>query len=275
MASELPKGSPSRLMPSLVATIISPVVLFYTGGCLLSFGYFQRMSPAMLTAFSPTELALSGFARITNSIAILSVLALLLTLLASIAARYASTFPAKSSWDRLLGVLCMLSAGMMVFGLFSMGLYASLLGIVGIVLTAMIGGALLLGWEERLRRNAKPYLTLFIPVVSSIGLMALGEGSFILAINRGTAQAISVPTAAGEREALLMALGANAMVYHLDDCFYLSGPRAENPLKVNCRPLKAPFHSEAHRADARKRAPGSISACAPTKPPVGSWRLTP
>ena len=37
-------------------------------GYLLSFGYFFAMGPALMTAFSPSELALAGFTRMAGAV---------------------------------------------------------------------------------------------------------------------------------------------------------------------------------------------------------------
>lgn len=149
-------SSSSFPLSPLIATIISPAIIFYVGGCLLSFGYFGAMGPGLLTAFSPTELALAGFARITTSMAALAVLAVLLTIVASAWARF--TVPAASTpiRDRLLGLLCILDGVLIASALFTMGLYSSLLGITGVALITIIGVALLMGWDERVKGAMKP-----------------------------------------------------------------------------------------------------------------------
>lgn len=217
-----------------LAFVASPIVLFYTGGCLLSLGYFQRMGPALFTAFSATELALAGFARITTVAAGLAVFAALMTLLASAVARIMPAWSTNAISDRVLGILCIVDALLIVSGLFSMGIYSSLLGILTTILIMAIGLILIMQWQERFRTGARRFVYLSAPLVLMLGLLAIGEGSFLVAIDPKTAQPVTVPFGGTARDATLLALGADAMIYQLDNCLYLSSPRGEGPLKVGC-----------------------------------------
>jgi hypothetical protein len=233
MTQDLPPPQPQTL-PHLAANLISPVIAFYAAGCLISIGYFRGISPALLTAFSANELAIAGLARITESLATLSVFIALMALVSTTFAHRMSASRSQPIWDRFIGVLCILNAVVMIMGIFSMGLYSSLLGLFAILFIAAIGGALLLGWEDKLRATLKPSRYFWIPIVPLLGLLAVGEASFTLAISPASAQLISVPINGQTRQAFLLALGANAMVYQADHCFYISGPHGENPLRVNC-----------------------------------------
>ena len=217
-----------------LAAVASPIVLFYTGGCLLSLGYFQPMGPALLTAFSPTELALAGFARITNVAVGVAVIAVLLTLLALVLARFIPARSASLIGDRFLGILCVADALMIAGGLFSMEIYSGMLGLLASLVTLAIGIVLIKNWREQVRLTARRLAYLSAPIVLTVGLLAIGEGSYLVATNPETAQTIVVPVGKETRAATLLALGAGAMIYRLDGCLYLAGPRGDGALRVGC-----------------------------------------
>ncbi|EQB16564.1 hypothetical protein RLDS_07030 [Sphingobium lactosutens DS20] len=106
--------------------------------------------------------------------------------------------------------------------------------IVAVSMTAIIGSISLLRREKQFRATAKPFVYLIAPLIPMLGLPAIGEGSYRLASDEKTAQPITVPFDGRARSATLLALGKDTMVYRLDDCLYLSGPRGEGPLKLGC-----------------------------------------
>lgn len=224
------KASSALAIPALIAATASPVILFYTVGYLLAFGYFLTPGPALMTIFSPTELALVGFARLSGTIATGVFLAFI-----AVSASYC--LPRSTSRSRshgsikakfFTGSIGFVATIMIVVESVGAGYLATLLAIVALIITLGMTVAFLRGKEDSLRRRDNPWRWALPAVLLLVGLPSIGEAGFREAVDNHRAQWIVVQS----KPAKLIMLGAGAMIYELGERRYLSGPRGENPMPL-------------------------------------------
>ncbi len=215
-------------LPALVAAVASPVILFYGAGYLLSFGYFLSIGPAFMTAFSPTELALVGFARLSGAIVVCAFLTFLAVTASYIASSRAGISQPRLSKgaDLLSGGVCLVAATFIVAASLNAAFLAMLMAIISLVMVGGMGIAFLFGKQDELRRRGNPWRWALPTVLLLIGLPSLGEAGFRAAVDGASAQWIVV----GGRPSKLLMLGKEAMIYDAGGCRYLSGPHGESPM---------------------------------------------
>lgn len=229
-----PVAAPS--LQFLLGALLSPVVVFYGAGYLLSFGYFFALGPGLMTAFGSNELALMGFARLSGSIAVFAFVAFFLVTIGFYAGslRLPVSVPPRLANAAAVAV-CL--AGMLFVGWASRGsnFLATMLGIIAIFVVGGICLAIVTGKERHIRRAGHPWRWMLPGLVLVLGLPSLGAAGFQEASDPGRALTIVVERPEGATSAMLLAAGAAAMIYEVDGHRYLSGPRGENPMEIGVR----------------------------------------
>jgi len=222
-------------LPAMIAAAASPVILFYGVGYLLAFGYFLALGPALMTAFSPTELALVGFARLSGAIAVSAFLAFLaISLSALVSARVRHRRPQLSGKaDIVSGGVCLAAVAMIAMTSLTAGFLATMLAIVALVMMGGFAVAFLVGRQAWLVHRGGPWRWALPTVLLLIGLPSLGEAGFREALDDNRAQWIVV----NGRPAKLLMLGAAAMIYDVDGALHLAGPRGEEPMRLGRPPV--------------------------------------
>lgn len=143
-------------IPSFVSALVSPVLIFYGAGYLLSFGYFFVLGPSLMTAFSPTELALAGFSRLTSTLTVILFVAFFLATVAYVAAARTTRLATKSV-DWFAGGMCLIGALWIVLAIGQANFLGGLLCIVAVFMLGGFGIAFLLGQQDWFRKEGHPW----------------------------------------------------------------------------------------------------------------------
>ncbi|MET0269847.1 MAG: hypothetical protein ABW173_05410 [Sphingomonas sp.] len=234
-----PAGFVAGQLPVLLAALLSPVVIFYGAGYLLSFGYFFVMGPALMTAFGSSELALMGFARLSGPLAVLTFLGFF-AVTASVhlgSIRMPVVVPPRFA-NGVAGIVCFAAAGFVGWASWRANLLAAMLGLVAIFVVAAIGVAVMTGREEAMRRAGHPWRWMLPVVLLVLGLPSLGAAGFEEATRPDGALYVVVKRPDGDRPAMLLAAGAAAMIYQVDGRRFLAGARGEEPVEVGMDPRR-------------------------------------
>lgn len=224
--------SQGAILPALIVAAASPVAIFYGAGYLLSFGYFFAMGPALMTAFSPSEIALVGFTRMAGTVAVGAFFAFFLVTATHLIASRTAGPAMKRGADLFGGTVCFLAAAAVGALSWRAGFLAVLLGIVAVFVMGGIGTAFLLGREDWVRRRSNPWRWMLPLLLLVIGLPALGEAGFREAIDPARASWITVVLNGKPVSAKLLMLGSNSMIYEAAGQLYVAGPRGESSMRL-------------------------------------------
>jgi hypothetical protein len=223
----------------LLGALLSPVVIFYGAGYLLSFGYFFGMGPALMTAFGSNELALMGFARLSGPIAALSFVAFFGVTAGFYLGSIKTPAIVPRRWaNAFAGAVCLAAALFIAWASWRANFLATMLGIVAIFVVGAIGVAIVAGKEEALRRSGHPWRWLLPAMLLILGLPALGAAGFQEATDPARAQFIVVERPDGKQPAMLLAAGAAAIIYEVDGRRFIAGPRGETPMEIGSSALR-------------------------------------
>lgn len=238
-----PSRSPANVRTTSVSALLvaaaSPVVIFYGAGYLLSFGYFFAIGPALMTAFSPSEIALAGFTRMAGTVAVGAFFAFFLVTVTHLVATSSSRRRVQRGADLFAGGVCIAAA--IAIGALSWraGFLAVLLGIVAVFMVGGIGVAFFLGREDWVKQRDNPWRWMLPLVLLVIGLPALGEAGYREAIDPARASWVTVRSGGKLISAKLLMLGSGTMIYEAAGHRYVAGSRGESPmlLEPHARPL--------------------------------------
>jgi hypothetical protein len=228
-----PATPPAVPFTVLLGALLSPVVIFYGAGYLLSFGYFFAIGPALMTAFGSNELALIGFARLSGPIAVLSFIAFFAVTAGFYLGSIKTPILVPQRWaNAFAGIVCLAAAAFIAWASWRASFLATMLGIVAIFVVGAIGVAIVAGKEDSLRRAGHPWRWLLPSMLLILGLPALGAAGFQEATEPTRAQFVMVERPGGPKAAMLLAAGAAAIIYEVDGRRFLAGPRGETPMEI-------------------------------------------